>query len=70
MAHLKRDLPFDLGLMSNIQIYRGILDKGPASLENRKRSQVQSFGEPSYVTPQGQRHFFDQTDRFGGQRRR
>ena len=51
-------------------IYRGSLDKGPASLENRKRSQVQSFGEPSYVTPQGQRHFFDQTDRFGGQRRR
>ena len=24
----------------------------------------------SYVTPQGQRHFFDQTGNFGGQRRR
>ena len=27
-------------------IYRGILDKGPASIKNRNRSQVQSFGEP------------------------
>ena len=25
---------------------------------------------PSYVTPQGQRHLFDQTGNFGGQRRR
>ena len=25
---------------------------------------------PSYVTPQGQCHFFDQTGNFGGQRRR
>jgi len=27
-------------------------------------------GKPSYATPQGQRHFFDQTGNFGGQRRR
>jgi len=26
--------------------------------------------QPSYVTPQGQRHFFDQPGNFGDQRRR